>query len=511
MNTPKRNFSIPTGAYRFCALLASSLLLASGCVPPKNTGTMQQPGLVGQPRQTESYYAGYSKAFLPYKEKLATGKINEVRANFVEEDKKILEKSGKTEEELPEQLGLINIMERASLSLQSGDTAKALEYCKNGQEMIEGQETDSYAKEWFTKGTGTLTDILGFGKIAYYPPGYEKVMLFNFHSIAYLLEGDDRAFNMARFAIDWQDAQRDKFEKYLAEENKKATENANQEDAATKQKSDTSSSAVVKEFAKYDDIALKVPNAYVNPFADYVTGMVNEFKSVKIQSLVSNAHIAYKQALQLNPESKALAEAVAATEKGKQVERLIHIVALNGFAPEKKVLKVPLDQRFNAKLPTYEPVVDLVSSIKVTTSDGKLLTTLSPVADIEALALREQKDALPGMVATLVGQTVIPMVAYSVAEAFIPGSGDIIVDGLDNVQDPDTTAWMSMPKTIQAGRIVPPKKLTKIKITSYDSKGGKLAEQTVKLDDGDLHFVLVRTIDKNMYAYPSKKIWSSKS
>lgn len=511
MNTPKRNFSIPTGAYRFCALLVSSLLLASGCVPPQNTGTMQQPGLVGQPRQTESYYAGYSKAFLPYKEKLATGKINEVRANFVEEDKKILEQSGKTEEELPQQLGLINIMERASLSLQSGDTTKALEYCKNGQEMIEGQESESYAKEWFSKGGNAVSDLFGFGTVAYYPPGYEKVMLFNLHSIAYLLEGDDRAFNMARFAIDWQNAERDKFEKYLAEQSKKAAESENKEDGTTKQKSAASSSAVAKEFAKYDDIALKVPNAYVNPFADYVTGMVNEFKSVKIKSLVSNAHIAYKQAVQLNPESKALADAAAATKEGEQVERLIHIVALNGFAPEKKVLKVPLDQHFSTELPTYEPVADLVSSIKVTTPDGKLLATLSPVADIEALALREQKDALPGMIATLVGQTARDMVTWSVAEALCKGCGDPILKAFDSSQEPDTTAWMSMPKTIQAGRIVPPKKLTKIKITSYDSKGGKLAEQTIKLDDGDLHFVLVRTIDKNMYAYPSKKIWSSKS
>lgn len=500
----------PQHAYPLYLLIACQVLFTSGCVPPQQTGTMGQPAPMGHPDRAESYYAGYSLAFQPYKEKLVNGKANEICTDFAEEDKKILE-SGKTEDELPKQLGLIKIMERASLSLQAGNTEKALQYCEDGQDMIEAQESESYAKEWVSKGGNAFSNLLGFGTVTYYPPGYEKVMLFNMHSIAYLLNGDDRAFNMARFAIDWQNAEKEKFEKYLEEQSKKIAENENKEDTATKERSASSSSTVEKEFAKYDDIALKVPNAYVNPFGDYVTGMVNEFKSVKIPSLVSNAHIAYKQALQLNPESKAIADAAAATEKGQQVERLIHIVALNGFAPEKKVLKIPLDQHFHAELPTFEPVPDLVGSIKVTTTDGKLLATLSPVADIEALAMREQKDALPGMIATMVGQTVRDMVAWHAAEALCKGCGDLAGKILDNAQEPDTTAWMSMPKTIQASRFVPPKSLNSIKIISYDANGGKLAEQTVKLNDSDLNFVLIRTIDKNMFAFPSKKIWSAKS
>ena len=59
-----------------------------------------------------------------------------------------------------------------------------------------------------------------------------------------------------------------------------------------------------------------------------------------------------------------------------------------------------------------------------------------------------------------------------------------------------------------AVRFYPTIGIKNLKIRSYDNTGRQIAEKTVQLSEGSQHFVLVRTVDNTMYAYPSQKIWS---
>ncbi len=494
----------------FC-LMAGVIL--SGCVPTQGGRSAQHLGNDGNVRPAESYYTGYSKQFLPYREQLAAGKVEDVQLSLASEEE-LLQKSCKNDAALADKLRLIGLMERASLALQTGDADKSLRYCQMGQELIEERESESYVSEGLSTVGGWFTGFMGAGELGRYDaPGYEKVLLLDFASMSYLLKGDDRAFNVARLAVQWQDEEKERFEAELDELQKKEAKNTNEiqkQDEQTRHRSDRLLATIDAEFSKYDDVALEVPNAFVNPFGDYVTGMVNEFKSVDLKSLLSNAHIAYSQALKLNPESKVLQQAVKDTKKKKSASRLIHVVALDGFVPEKKVFSIPLDRDLDVELPTYEPISSKVAKIKVLTAGGKLLATLSPVANVEALAMRHQKDSLPAIQAMMVASTVRDAAIVTLGDMFL-GIGGVVRKYTDEYQEPDTTSWMSLPSKIMAARIYPPKGLKTLRICSYDKKGRKVAEQTIKLSQGDRHFVLVRSLDNTMYAYPSKKIWSPKA
>ncbi len=481
-----------------------------GCVPTQGGRTAQLIDGSGKVMQPDAYYAGYSKKYVPYREKLATGNVDDVLQMMDEEESRIRAKSVE-DAALAEQLRLVGLMERASLSLQIGETEKALKYCCLGQEMIEERASESYFKEGMSSLWKAMTDVGGVGEFGRYDaPGYEKIMLLDIASMAYLLEGDERAFNIARLAIEWQDAEKEKF---TAELEKKVEELGDEKKADNEREKANSyrlMSVLEHEFSKYEKTALTVPNAFVNPFGDYVIGMVNEFKSIKLKSLVSNAHIAYSEALELNPGSKVLQQAVKDTKERKSADHLVHVVALDGFVPEKKVLSIPIDRDIDVELPTFNPIPSKVAKINVMTAGGKLLATLSPVADVSALALRHQKDSLPYIQAMLLAAVLRDTAIVLAGDAML-GMGNLIGQIMDEHQEPDTTSWMTLPSTVMAARIYAPRGLKEIKIRTYNSHNKMLAEKKVNLSEGTQHFVLVRSIDETLYAYPSKKIWSPKT
>lgn len=491
------------------------LLFSSACVPTQNQRTAQRliPG-TNQLKQPTTYYCGYSKTFQPYKECLITGRLDDVLKKMSDEEK-LLRATCNNDDEFARRLGLLGLLERSSLSLQAGDVEKSLYYCKLAEGVIEERESESYVNEGLAGLGSMLAEVAGAGEYGRYDAvGFEKVMLLNLKAINYLLQGDDRAFNVARLAIQWQDEEKDIFDSRMEEIEKENTSKKGAEGETGQDKASVYA-ALDREFSKYNAQALKVPNAFVNPFGDYLAGTVNEFKSVKIKSLLSNAHISYKQALKLNPDSRVLKLAAKDTKKKRSAARLIQIIAFDGFAPEKKVLSfevaVPgLSTPLDIEVPTYEPIPSRVVKIKVTTTGGKVLANLSPVADVETLALRHQKDMLPAVQTMIVSSTLRDALIKEVGNAYLSGLGTLVGSVIDSGMEPDTSSWMSLPSKILAGRFHPSKGLKKVKIISYDSKGKKLSQQTVTLSKGSRHLIFIRTIDETLTAFPSKPIWSPK-
>jgi uncharacterized protein len=349
--------------------------------------------------------------------------------------------------------------------------------------------------------------------------GYEKVLLLNLKAMDLLLQGDVRAFNVARLGIQWQTEEKDKFDKQIQAFEKESAEKNKEDKTSDKQASASDKASLIaaidKEFAKYDAQALKVSSAFVNPFGDFLAGTVNEFKSVKSKALLSNAHISYEQALKLNPDSKVLQLAAKDTKNKRSAANLVQIVAFNGFAPEKQVLKfgVPiptLSAPLTVELPIYTAINSRVKKIKVTTTSGKVLTTLSPIANITALAFRHQKDMLPLVQSFIVSSTLRDAVIRETGNHYLNGLGNLVGSALDSTMEPNTASWMSLPSEILGGRFHSPKGLKKIKVITYDANGKQLSQKTVELSKGDRHLVFIRSIDNILAVYPSEKIWSQK-
>ncbi len=522
--------------YLFFSCLSMLFLCSSGCAP-KNKRIPLEPGV---------HYSGYSAGFQEIKQDLSKGNDKQLIERLDSRDAELKAKH-QYDDSFAEDMGMLNLLENSSIYLQTGSIDKSLKYSQYSECLIEKRDNESYMMEGLRK-IGTIFGELGGAEEygSYDPTGYEKVLLLNLEAMNFLLKGDDRAYNVARKSTEWQEDEHEKFEQHIEEikkQAKKQTGNANNDESGDvkpdrkqkkieKDRQNEVIKRLAKEFKKYDKKALKVPSAFVNPFGDYLAGAVKEFKSVEKGSLSDNARIHYEKALKLNPKSRVLQLAAKDMKKRRSATRLIQLVAFDGFAPEKKILsfdirlkqcKVPI----HIEVPLYDPVKSRVGKIVVSTTGGKTLATFRPVADIDALALRHQKDMLPAIQALVavaaVRDAAIAIVKESVSETIDRkfGKGDDLtrslqkllgsmMNSVDACLEPDTASWMSLPSKILAARFHPPKHLNKIRITSYNAKGKVLAKQTIKLGEGGRHFIFVRTLDKKMKVIPGKKIWSPK-
>jgi len=502
----------------FCRLSIAALLLfaLSACVPPQGQHTIHQGK--SENNQSITYYAGYSKAFQPYKNCLVSDDLGDVLKKMSEEEK-MLRAATDSDEEFANKMGLLGLFERASLSLQAGDIQQSIHYSQMAESVIEDRVNESYFSTGLASVGSMFADVAGVGEYGRYnAAGYEKVLLLNTKAMAYLLEGDVRAFNVARLGIQWQAEEKEKFNTQIENIEKEIPDNNKQKSSGSGASTQDKASvfgAISKEFSKYDAQALKVSSAFVNPFGDFLAGTVNEFKSVKTKSLLSNAHISYKHALKLNPNSRVLQLAVEDTKNKRSAANLIQVIAFDGLAPEKQVLKIgvsvpSLSTPLSVEVPIYTPVNSKIKKIEVTTTSGKILTTLSPIANISALAFRYQKDMLPKVQSLVVSSTLRDALIREVGNKYMKGLGSLAGLVMDSTMEPDTSSWMSLPSEILGGRFHSPKELKKVRIASYDAEGNQLSEKLVSLSEGDRHLIFIRSIDKTLAAYPSQKIWSSK-
>ncbi len=529
--------SLPLRAtYVLIYLLLVLLLFISGCAQHKKSIFIDSSnGTCNQ----------YSKCFQAVRNDLYKGLDAKICQKLNSLDTE-MQKKHQYDDGFAEDMGMLNLLEISSLYLHTGVPDKSLEYSRYSECLIEKRENEPQLWELMRKGGSLIGSLSGGQNYSVYDPvGFEKVLLLNIQAMDYLLKGDERAFNVALKSSDWQDLEREKFEKQIEAVKKSSKKNIGKEDnqetyVDPKQKKKNKKiknkvfARLAREFAKYNRKALQVPSAFVNPFGDYLAGVVKEYKSVDadFRSQMDNARIHYDKARQLNPKSKVLKLAYKDAKKRRSAKRLVQIVAFDGFVPEKNILRFDIKLRqcpipIHIELPVYDPVKSRVHRIVVSTTGGKNLATFRKVADIEALALRHQKDMLP-VIQALVAVAAVRDAALQIGKTAVseavkkkygrtPGVSkafDKLVGGLMNVLDknlePDTSSWMSLPKRILAARFHPPKHLKTIVITSYDAKGMRLARQKVKLGKGGRHFIFVRTANKAMKVIKGKPIWSPK-
>lgn len=456
------------------------------------------------------FYAGYSKEFQPVKQMMASGNLQGVDRFYSEREATVLKKN-QTKWQAMEEIGLLRWMERGTLYLDENELDKSIRSFGNAEDILNVRQQDSKASDLLSSLTSFAAEsVTGNEEFQPYPgEGYEKVLMLNYKSIAFLLDGQRRAYNVARRAIDWQNMEKALFRDKMEEAEKKAKQEKAEAQQAVSANDDWSSS-----YKALDKIATRVPSAFVNPFGYYVTGMIQEFESKADRSLKDNARIAYEKALKLNPKSKVIKQAVKdmKSKRSSGSKRLLHVVVADGFAPEKKMLVYNFSTGNDAgvvpiKLPIYEPVASKVARIEVQTTGGKRLARLSPVADIEAICLRHQKDteALRSLRMTI---AIARAVGVNQATKDMGVFGNLISSTVNDLAAPDMRSWMSLPATLQAARLHISKNTKKLKLVSFDARGRRLATKTVNINNKSDAFIYARSIDKQLYVNSSKTLWT---
>ncbi len=196
--------------------------------------------------------------------------------------------------------------------------------------------------------------------------------------------------------------------------------------------------------------------------------MVNEIKSYSDPSLRDNARIAYEKALELNPESVVIKEAAKAMAGGfaRSDQKVIHLIGSIGMAPEKARCLLWTASAGAGDGDAVE-VSDLYRSTGYREDDrgarqhrsAKARNRLSALADIEAMAIRYQKDRLP-----------VESVKFGIAASIRVSSRRASVQPRrrwrarsatwrDQSINPDMRAWLALPARFHAARLVVPANL----------------------------------------------------
>lgn len=444
-------------------------------------------------------YEGYSKDFVVIRDHIANGKM---ALAYELEQKRIKSDGG----------GFLNSVEAGLLSVDTAHTIDGIEGFSQGEQYLKGLISRSVVEGGAMKyGRELLSVITGKGDMTEYSgEPYERILMLNYKSIAYLLEGERKAYNVTRRAIDWQNIERKKFEDGITEiaeqvvEVKKSKDNKKTMTFAPK-----AFNIILDQYKRHESKAKSVKSAYINPFGFYMAGIVQEFDSYYDASLRSNAKISYKKALELNPKSRVLKKTWNAMKTPPpRNRRLLHVIVADGFAPEKKTLSFNLAINgglVQVKTPLFEPVKSSVRKIKIK-SGKRVLATLSEVADIEAITLRHQLDMLPiehAKVIASIGRNIGENMLWNQLGAW----GMVGKLFRESIANPDMRSWMTLPKKVLAARLNVSKRLKKITIVSYDRRGRVLAKKNILLNKKSNNFIYARSLEKNMYAQVSKKLW----
>ena len=485
-----------------------------------SAGLQGQPGIENVGFFVQSGYTGYSAKVRGISWLLEQGKFDAAAAYLARRSADYV--SGDSDGfKTARQVGSLGLITRGSIALDRGDVVCATVFLRAAEDLIEDKESGSYAQALLR----ATTD--------YSVEGYERVLLLNQYALGTILEGNPAAYPVTQRARRYQDEQRIIYQDEL---DKARADNAN-----SAPESDTSVDDILADqgFRENAKIAARVSSPFVNPLADYLSAALSEIEATAPNprsDVWGDAVIAWKKAAELagdnpsvrqgladalvnsgmDPQSAelteitgdlpAIREAAAVPEYRAQThddQRIIHVIAALGLAPERKVAiaRIPFDTSFLAlKLPYQDPVDTSASGLLVEIGDQK--QELGLISDIEAMIMRQYQDRLPLDIAGALVSAIGGYVAGQQVGLWLgdesPGGG--IFGALTNeltqqATMPSTTGWTALPQSYLVARLVVPKGIDQLRLTVLDSWGDPMRVENIPILPDDSLVVYARAVD----------------
>ncbi len=288
---------------------------------------------------------------------------------------------------------------------------------------------------------GTLADDRA---IPYELPAFELLLGLQYQAINSLSLGEaDNARVYLRRATAVQEQLKEELEK----PNSASDENVSAENA---QNSET---AIGQIDAKLAPVADLVRASYENALAWYLMGL---FFTKEDDS--SNAAIAYREAGRISPAILPFTQPAAGA--GQDVIVVYEEDLVDALEP----IKIPLtfgDTIWSVDFPVFNAPAHVPAQIAVE-AGGALQSTCVPVVNVQALAYRNLKDRLPGVVTRNVTRAAIKIAAQQVANNVSTGdsTGDLALQlGVmafnatsTTISEADTRAWQTVPEHVHLAR-----------------------------------------------------------
>lgn len=487
----------------------ASISFLAGCATSSD-----RLGLTGEQEATQTY----AQAYAPARALLQSGKIDELNSKMLENDKtsdgKVLSNE-EMKEKLLDSASELSLLERALLSLNAGNPQRARFYFDVAEEKAEKTEHGGVLSSLSSFGKTGAAAVTGAEELSNYDlRGYEKVMLLNYKALTYLMTGDtEKAYNVARRAIDLQQEEHEKFEKELAALKAEGEKAAESQSEITKELGKVKNqvlSVANKTMSKQDERKAKmVKSAYVNPFGDYMDALILEMDAASQPGAdLGSAKTAYQKALTNNPACSAAREGVNSVEKGIPAGmKVVQVILADGFSPIREEKKAEFNVAGYEGSINYADLESMPTKFKsARVKVGSVSKNMSSLTKMESLIYRDELDRMPWRQAMFFGAVARHIAAGIAAKAAeqkggaLAGqfAGKMLSGGLSTIQHPDTRSWMTLPNEILVSRLIVPANQHSLTITTFAKNGSTLASKTVKLPGTDSIVVYASSYDKHL-------------
>jgi hypothetical protein len=426
---------------------------------------------------------------------------------------------------LADGLGTLGLLERGSVHLAAGNLDCARKFFDHAVADLRKAKQNKSVDDQIIN---AVTD-------AYAGTGFEAIMAIDYKAMAGILNGDDGVRNNIKLSRAWQSSMQAAYGREIAEaqekyENKQNKNLSGQKKQALSKLTSTFKSKFEQEACVVcDDAADRVPTPYVNPLGDFLSAAWAERKAAleaaagnteKSGNKRNTALQAYREAADLRPDNQTIQNAIDELEgkvlEGEQEGRLVHVVLDVGRAPERRVAKLILPTGLSnfvpLQIPFYKPVERTIDRVRIHGADGESLARVTPLADVEAMALSHFNDKFPihmtKAALSAFGNYMAQIQARKAAGGGLLGDVAGLATGIavSELTEPGTEAWVTLPHTVGVARLRVPENMRTLELASYDGDGTKLATETVRLRGDGPVFVYGRGIRDHLEVQASEPV-----
>ena len=340
----------------------------------------------------------------------------------------------------------LGCFELARMKMLKGDFAGSYAlFAPQLEEIFDETAEGPVLKTSAVAGTALAATVSDDMSIPYAPAAYETVLALQYQAVNSLAlgRGDDARVYMRRATA---------IQEQLKEE-KRAQPVDKPEDAGESGSSAAAKAAGELE-ARLAAVASQVGSAYENAHAWYFAGYLME-----ADSDMDNAAIAYREAAAISPAAARF----ASSPKGEGADVLV--VYEESLVDMMEPVKIPLvigGTAWSIDFPVYRSAARKPARIAAET-DSRLAAELAPVVNVQALAYRNLKDAVPGMVARNISRAAVKIAAQQAANHVHTGNsstefllrfGVLAFNTVRTVSDEaDTRSWITIPEHVHFARI----------------------------------------------------------
>jgi hypothetical protein len=360
--------------------------------------------------------------------------------------------------------------ERGRLAQIQGELGTSISELKLAADKVE--DFDSRALVNLRNlGSQAAALVVNDNMIPYEPAGFEKVLVYHFQALNYLMEGkvEDAGVEVRRANAE-QEAALKAHEEELAE----AEDEAKEKGFSASDFED----GISKTLGSSRAVAALVKNSFQNAYTFYMSGVVHE-----IMNEQNDAYIDYKKALEIAPSNGVIQRDVARLAKdlsmtddiegfkksmpgafgsAKGFDRSKNEVIVlfeDGVVPGKHAVWFPIPIPIpgspgltSIAIPTFKASVAPAHPLTLS-AGGTQLGRSERICAIDALAVKAYEESAPAMIARQVVRAAIKGAASSSASHYGGSLAGLAVSAVGAATEiADTRSWRSLPQNAQVIR-----------------------------------------------------------